>query len=105
MEVVPAAAATAAAAAAAAAAAVAWGMSPVQPAKGFVASLTAIGELGSSDSTPIEQQSKDVAPAGVGCGAASGWVSPVGMVRAYIQSLHCMMTVVAEWDGSDFQLY
>ena len=76
-------------------------MSPVQAAKGFVASLTAIGELGSRDGTPLEQQQHDVAAAGVGAAAGSEWVSPVGVVRAYI----CSLQPIAEWDGSDFQLY
>jgi hypothetical protein len=88
---------------AAAAAAARW-MSPVQAAKGFMASLTAIGELGSSsssDSASMEQLSNEVVADGVGAAAGSGWVSPVGMVRAYIRSLQA----IAEWDGSDFQLY
>jgi Flp pilus assembly protein TadB len=87
----------------AAAAAARW-MSPVQAAKGFVASLTAIGELGSSgsrDSTALEQHSEEVGSDGVGAGAGSGWVSPVGMVREYSRSLQA----IAELDGSDFQVY
>jgi hypothetical protein len=47
-------------------------VSPVQGAKGFMTSLTAIGELSSRDGTPLEQQQQDMAAPDVGVGAGSG---------------------------------